>query len=278
MKVAAVYSVFNEEEYIEYSIRSVRDHVDQVVVNINHRPWRRDGDAGGRTYAVDRTEAIVRELARHDPKIVVHTGTWFTEVDHRQAGMAYCLAHGFDYYFLVDGDEVYRPEHLAALWEEVRAHPTVGTFQVKCTIFWRGFRYRIPHQAMLWTPWRVFRIARTRRIVGIPFPFQTRFIGDNKTNSPGPCYLVPPERCIFYHFSYARSEAKMRQKITTFSVSDQVLNGWLERVWLTWPSHREMQHVHPMRPEEFPQIEYVEPHDLPAVMAQHPYAHMDTIP
>jgi len=277
MKIAAVYSVYNEEEYIAYSIRSVRDHVDQVVVNVNRQPWNRSGSLQPAPFPPDRTEDVVRALARQDPNVVVQTGTWATEVAHRQAGMAYCLEHGFDYYFLVDGDEVYRPDHLDALLDEIRRHPSVGTFHIKCVIFWRSFAYRIPPDVMKWTPWRVFKIHRTRRILGLPFPHETRFVGDNKTNSPGPRHLVPPERCVFYHFSYARSEAKMRQKISTFSVADQVHDGWFERVWLAWPSQREMRNIHPMVPEEFPTAHRVEPSDLPEVMTTHPYANVEII-
>ncbi len=277
MKIAAVYSVFNEEEYLAYSIRSVREHVDVVIVSLNERPWSRPGVFAQPPSIADRTEAIVQELAAHDPKIVVLRGTWPTETTHREVGMAYCRAHGIDYYFLVDGDEVYRPDQLEALLEEIRRHPDVGTFQIKCTIFWRSFAYRIPHEAMKWTPWRVFKIDRTRRILGIPMPYTTRVTGDNKTNSLGPRALVPPERCFFYHFSYARSEAKMRQKITTSSVADQVQSNWFEHVWLAWPSQREMRNIHPMVPEEFPQAWHVSPDDLPAVMRTHPYFGVDII-
>ena len=277
MKIVAVYSVYNEEEYIAYSIRSIRDHVDHILVNINRRPWNHRRQAAPGTYQLDQTETIVRELARLDAKIVVQTGEWATEVEHRQAGMAYCLDQGCEYYFLVDGDEVYRPDHLVALKEEIRQHPEVGTFQIKCIIFWRSFFYRIPAEAMQWTPWRVFKLSRTRRVLGIPLPYQTRFIGDNKTNSVGPRALIPPARCVFYHFSYARSEQKMRQKMTTFSVANQVLDGWFERVWLRWPSQRDMRDIHPLVPSEFPQAQRVEPDDLPEVMRAHPYAQLEII-
>lgn len=277
MKIAAVYSVFNEEEYLVYSIRSVRAHVDWVIVNVNQRPWSRNGAASGRSYALDRTEAIVRDLAKTDPNIILRSGQCANEVAHRQAGMEQCWALGADYYFLVDGDEVYRPDHLQALREEIQTHPEVGTFYIKCHIFWRSFRYRIPAEVMRWTPWRVFKIDRLRRWGPIRWPYRTRFIGDNKTNSLGPRYLIPPSRCVFYHFSYARSEEKMRQKITTFSVADQVKTDWFDRVWLAWPSQRQMRNIHPMVPEEFPIAQPVDPVDLPDVMTTHPYHAVEMI-
>ena len=277
MKIAAVYSVFNEEEYLEYSVRSIRNHVDGILINVTRQPWQRGNAPAPSSYRHDRTEEIVKALAKEDSNITYQVGAWPTEVAQRQAGMEYCLAGDSDYYFLVDGDEGYRPDHLRALRDEIEAHPEVGTFQIKCAIFWRSFGYRIPAEAMKWTPWRVFKISRHRSFLGLPLPYTTRFIGDNRTNSLGCCHLIPPQRCFFYHFSYARSEEKMHQKITTFSVADQVMRGWYERVWLPWPSQRQMRNIHPMVPEEFPEAFRIEPTDLPEVMRTHPYASLDVI-
>ena len=73
------------------------------------------------------------------------------------------------------------------------------------------------------------------------------------------------------------SEEKMHQKITTFSVADQIVRGWYERVWLPWPAQRQMRNIHPMVPEEFPEASRIEPTDLPEVMRAHPYAAVDVI-
>ena len=62
----------------------------------------------------------------------------------------------------------------------------------------------------------------------------------------------------------------MRQKIATFSVADQVKTDWFERVWLAWPSQRQMRNIHPMVPEEFPLAQSVDSVDLPEVMTTHP--------
>ncbi|MBI3312377.1 MAG: hypothetical protein HYZ88_02505, partial [Candidatus Omnitrophica bacterium] len=39
MKIAAVYCVYNEEEYIEYSIRSIWDFVDRIYVLLSEQPY-----------------------------------------------------------------------------------------------------------------------------------------------------------------------------------------------------------------------------------------------
>ncbi len=278
MKIAAMYCVYNEAEYIEYSIRSIYDFVDRVFVLVGELPYSAYNERAREQFQTrDETTAMVATLARHLPKITLLTGRWESEIAHRNAGLRLCVEEQHRYSFLVDGDEVYRSDHLEALREEIQAHPEVGTFHIKCTIFWRSFHYRIRPDVMKWMPPRVFKIDRHRKMLGVPLPHRMRFVGKNKTNSLGPKYLVPPERCTFYHFSYARSEEKMRQKIATFSVARDVMSGWFERVWLAWPSQRDMREIHPMTPEEFPQADRVEPTDLPEVMKTHPYYQLDVI-
>ena len=132
--IAACYSIYNEEEYLAYSIRSVYDWVDKIVICVGQAPWSAY-NATVRTQFKDRdrTEAIVDELAKGDEKFIVRKGVWDSEVAQRQTAMELCVQAGMDYYFLVDGDEVYRPDHLQFIREEIERHPEVGTFHIKCT-------------------------------------------------------------------------------------------------------------------------------------------------
>ena len=278
MRIAAVYCIYNEEDYIEYSIRSVYDFVDQIVINLGMAPWNAynasaRADFGDR----DRTEDIVDRLARDHPKIVVVKGIWDSEVAQREAGMSSCVESGCDYYFLVDGDEVYRSDHLQAIRDEIERHPEVGTFQIKCTVLWRSFNYRIPYWGVKWTPWRVFKITRSYRRLGFPLPYRCRFTGPNRTNSIGPRYLIPPERAVFYHLGYARTDSRMRLKLGTSEGRAQFIDGWYERVWLNWPQDRSMKNLQPVDPAGLPEALPVDPSDLPAVLRHHPYWNMEII-
>ncbi len=278
MKIAAVYCIYNEEDYIEYSIRSVIDSVDRVVINLGMAPWNAynasaRADFGDR----DRTEEIVDRLAEANPKITVVKGTWDSEVAQREAGMSCCVESGCDYYFLVDGDEIYRGDHLQAIRDEMERHPEVGTFQIKCTVLWRSFKYRIPYWGVKWTPWRIFNITRSRRRFGLTLPYQCRFIGPNRTNSLGPRHLIPPEQAVFYHLGYARTNDRMRLKLGTSEGRSQFIDGWYERVWLKWPQERSMKNLQPVDPPGLPEALPVDPSDLPEVLHRHPYWNLEII-
>lgn len=279
-RLAAVYCVYNEEEYIEYSIRSIVDFVDQIFVLLGKLPYSSyNARARERFQVPDRTEDIVVTLAKEYPKITLQKGLWDAELDHRNAGLRLCLQERIDYYFLVDGDEVYHQDHLANLREELLARPNVGQFIIKCDLFWRSFRYRIPARELMWMPRRLFKLTRWSRLgkSAIPLPLPCRFTGNNKTNSWGPVYHVDPERVKFYHFSFARRPEKMREKLLTYSHAHEVLDGWFERVWLRWPEHRDMTNLNPVDPPKLPRALYQDPSDLPAVMATHPYARQEII-
>ena len=274
MRLAAVYCVYNEEEYIEYSIRSIYDAVDRVYVLLGRQPYTAyNAQAREQFQRADETEAIVRALAATHPKILLVPGVWASEMEHRNAGLALCWRDRMDYLLLVDGDEVYRRDHLDALRAEIGAHPEVGQFIIKCDLFWRSFRYRIPANDMPWMPRRVFKLTRWSQLgnVRLPVPWRCRFVGNNKTNSWGSVYHLEPARVIFYHFSFARRPEKMREKLLTYSHAHEIQDGWFERVWLRWPQERQMRNLNPVDPPKLPQAVFKEPADLPEIMKTHPY-------
>lgn len=279
MRLAACYTIYNEEEYLAYSIRSLHDCVDKIIICLGLAPWNAYNADARRAFSQrDRTEAIVDELAKGDDKILVKKGVWDSEVAQRNAAMERCVEEGIDHYFLVDGDEVYRGDHLEAIREEIERHPEVGTFHVKCTVLWRSFRYRIPYWDVQWVPWRIFKVTRSRSVLGLRWPYRCRFTGPNRTNSLGPRYLIPPERAIFYHLGYARSTERMRLRLAASEQQHRFVNGWLEQVWLAWPTNRSMKNLQPLDPEGLPEAVYTDPSDLPAVMRTHPYWDLDIIP
>ena len=105
----------------------------------------------------------------------------------------------------------------------------------------------------------------------IPLPVRCRFTGNNKTNSWGDVFHCDTSRVIFYHFSFARSPERMREKLLTYSHAHEVLSGWYEKVWLAWPNNRDMRNLNPIDPPKLPKALRQSVEDLPEVMRKHPY-------
>ncbi|MBI4227232.1 MAG: glycosyltransferase family 2 protein [Candidatus Omnitrophica bacterium] len=270
--IAAVFCVYNEEEYLDYAVRAVLPAVDAVILCLGLAPYTAYGQADGAAFPPDGTEAVVDALAAEFPGAIhVIKRQWSSQLEHREAGLARCLELGMDYYFLVDGDEVYREDHLATIRRTIRERPEVGTFIIKCHTFWRSFRYRILPDTLTWRPRRLFKITRHRRLLGLRLPHALRFTGINDLNSLGPVHEFHPKDAVFYHFSYARSPARMREKLLTFPHAQEILSGWYERVWLRWPVDRRMTNIHPTDPPKFPEAVAHDLSDLPEIMRRHPY-------
>ncbi len=278
--IGAVYCVYNEDEYIAYSIRSILGFADRIFVLLGRAPYSAyNARAREQFTAADRTEAIVDALAREHAAITLVKGLWDSELAHRNAGLQWCWREGCRYYFLIDGDEVYRRDHLVRLREEILAHPEAGQFIIKCDLFWRSFRYRIPASELAWMPRRVFKLTRVSELgkTHLPVPLRCRFTGNNKTNSWGAVHHLEPSQVKFYHFSFARSPEKMREKLLTYSHAHEILDGWFERVWLRWPQQRDMTNLNPVDPPKLPRAVLHDVADLPEVMRDHPYYHQDII-
>ena len=278
MKITAVFCVYNEQEYLEYALKSILPGVDRVILCLGLAPYNAYNPKAREVSRADQTEALVDEWAKKEPRLTVVKGIWSSEVEHREAGLKLCLEDGTDYYWLIDGDEVYREDHLRNIRQELEKHPEVGTFIIKCHIFWRSFSYRIPAQEMSWRPRRIFKMTRQRGILGIGFPHRLRFVGQNEMNSIGPVVEIPPDRAVFYHFSYARSAKAMEDKFRTFSHAHEIPQAWIDNVWKKWPDRREMPNIHPVDPPKFPRALHQPPDDLPEVMRRHPYYGLDIIP
>ena len=277
-KIAAVFCVYNEEEYLEAAVRSILPWVSRVLIYLGKAPYNAYNPQAREISHSDGTEPIVDALSRQEPKITVVKGVWASEVDHRNAALEECLRDDVDYFWLIDGDEVYREDHAGFILEELKKRPEVGTFIVKCHIFWRSFSYRIPANELSWRPRRIFKLTRYRRILGLRFPHRLRFVGQNEVNSLGPVYEIPSEKALFYHFSYARSSRAMEDKFGTFSHAHEIRSDWLKEVWQRWPSNRSMANIHPVDPPKFPRALPMPPDDLPQIMKKHPFYGLDIIP
>lgn len=107
MKIHVGIIAYNEEDFIEASIRSVYDYVDNIIV-IDGSPW---GESK------DRTVDIARSIG---PKVTAIRGTWRNKgTDHkmiqRQAYLSRMPKNPKDWCILHDADEAFDEENILRL-------------------------------------------------------------------------------------------------------------------------------------------------------------------
>lgn len=252
MRLAALYAVYNEEDYIAQSLASVYESVDRIVVcHTTGRPWH------GPKQKPDGTRKLIK--AFHDPagKIKYIPGAWPSEAAQRNQALA--AARGeCDWGLVIDGDEIYRPEHLAAFKRLAEESPQFGQWRVGMNTYWKSPLWRIDPPE----PYCPVILTRIRE--------GTTFVSLRETNEQ-PVGLIPRGTGILYHFSYAKPSAKIEAKMRNFSHADEILPGWWENVWLAWNGDHDLENIHPTTPECYRRAVYDGPEPLPGVMAGHRY-------
>ena len=80
-RIAAVFCVYNEEEYLGYAVKAILPAVDHVIICLSEAPYTAYRAAADGQFPPDQTAAIIDELVRaHPSKIQVLRGRWANQI------------------------------------------------------------------------------------------------------------------------------------------------------------------------------------------------------
>jgi len=253
LRIAAGICVHNEEEYITYCLQGIYDLVEVIAVSVNTGvPW------GGAAEPLDRTLELVKAFPDPEGKIRLQTGEWADEVSQRNANMDLVRSEA-NYYMVLDADELYSAEEFMRIRRYIAWRPHIGQFRVRVKTYWKiNPVYRIDPPE----PLKQHIISRLKP--------STRFIGLRRTSEKWR-RLIPPHIGMLHHFSYARTDDKILQKLRNFSHRDDLVPNWFENVWMHWDANHDLENLHPTNPPEYKRAIAVDVNDLPEVMRNHPF-------
>lgn len=258
MRVGAIYAVFNEEDYIEQSLKSIYNYVDRIAICLNTgRPWF------GPRIEKDRTQEILENFVDKENKIVLIKGEWENGTIQRSRALD-AIRYDVDFSLVIDGDEMFRQKDIENLLGEIESHPYIGQFKIAVYTYWKSPRHRID------PPEPVPALIATK------ITHWTTFIGERETNEI-PVVTIDREKAVLHHFSYAKSPKKIFEKINYSAHAHEMYPDWYQQVWLQWDSNRNLQDLHPVHPHWYRHTIEEEIANLPEVMAKHPYANLDII-
>jgi glycosyltransferase involved in cell wall biosynthesis len=256
MKIATTYVIFNEEDYIAASISSIYKHTDKIFV-VFGLPWN-----GDLSIPRDRTREIITSLPDPDKKIVIRDTQARSEAEQRNIALNLVKEFGADYLWLVDGDEVYEDAGIAKLKQQILENPNADCYRSYWYTYWRSIYYRIdPPEGH--TP--IF----TR--------IQPNLYWNCMRDPAGIANNYVFKDHLLHHYSYAKSPIKIKQKVTTFSHSHQILPGWYENKFLAWENNKEMRDIHPVWPTQYQKAVKISREQLPATMQDHPFAAVEVL-
>ena len=253
MRIGVGMCVHNEEDYVAWSLRAIYDFADVIAVSVNvGKPW------GGTAEPLDRTLEILRSYPDPEGKIRIQPGEWDSEVGQRNANLD-LIRKEIDYYMVVDADEMYSLRDLDRLRRYVKWRPYAGQFRIRLCTYWKTnpiWRIDPPE------PLKAYILTRVRP--------KTKFVGLRRTNERWVC-VVPRRVAVCHHFSYARTTARIEQKLRNFSHQHEVIPNWFENVWLGWDRDHALENLHPTNPPEYRRAVPVEESAIPEAMRAHPY-------
>jgi hypothetical protein len=243
MKVVAYYALHYGKEWLYWSMRSIKDFVDDIVVVYSPTP---SYGHGTEVACPDTSEQLKLLADRFDAHWVnIHRSHW--EGDHRDEAVHICEDMGADIILVVDHDELWEPDMLKKSLEFVMSN-SQRNYLVHMQHYWRSVGWVCYDEAL-----------------------PVRFI---KPGGEGNI-SVPREYGNVHHFGYAQTVPIMAYKWLIHGHLAELRPNWFEHTFQTWkPGDVD---VHPTNVDFWTPVRY-DRTQIADLISDHPYYGMDIIP
>jgi GT2 family glycosyltransferase len=228
-KVTASYIVFNEENFLEYSLKSIYNSVSKIIIvegctEVTKKYANEDGSS------TDRTVEIIKDFSDPENKIRLIQGSWKDKTEQRNT---YCkFLDDSDYLWVIDGDEVWDKETLVRIEHLMFARPDIPSFCFNFVDYWKDFSHI---SKGVWEQFVGRKSLINLNITGnIKYESHILPIAEDGKDIPA----IFCSDIYFKHFSYCRPLEKVKQKIDYYisrgTPGYEIQEDWLEKVWLAW--------------------------------------------
>jgi len=213
--------VYNEEIFIEASLKSVYDHVDEIVI-IDGSPW------GPST---DNTVKIAQSLG---PKVKITSGTWRAKgTDHkwvqRSEGLELMEKGRNNWCIVHDADEVWSEWHIKRLiWHLCNANEATMLFSYQWIHLFNDPWHRVRGKELD----QPRRVGTFRLVSGVRY-LNHHMVGTGKNGNPPnlnfqklpfPEHVTLPE-VMFFHYGQAVTKEKAKFKAYYYFLRDIKARG-----------------------------------------------------
>ena len=143
LRTGAIVLGYNQQEYIEYSLRSLLPHVEQVVVLVPGAPFAAYNPRAREQFAArDGTREILAALRREFGNLSVLEGNWHAEPEMRDTGLRHLRSHGAEVCLSVDADEIYPDGALERLHSAIAEADAPGSvYFARYLTLYKSFEY-----------------------------------------------------------------------------------------------------------------------------------------
>ncbi len=233
-RFAAVCCLYDDDSWLAPTVESVYEACDSIWFLVSDTPW--NGEPTEQGHVIER----IRQIPDPAGKIRIVQGQWPDEASQRNEGLRLVAEAGVEYCFVLDADEIYDPDQLQRAMAIVRENPHVDCWRLSCFTYWKSYRHRVdPPEAITAA---VFVRTGTGRFV------------ENRKYEAERHMVLPRSIVAFHHMSYARTDAQILRKITTFGHAREVVPGWYENVWRKWDEDRSLRNLNPCWPGAYQRV------------------------
>jgi GT2 family glycosyltransferase len=230
-KVVGCVIACNEEEFLEVSVDSAAPLVDEwiFVVGGNNYAYQA-GMCDKLGYPQDNTLEIAHKLAnKYNGRVIKPPqGRAWKDKNEMRSAYARHLVEG-NWMFLLDGDEVYKPEQLWRVTELMKKH------EVLVLQFWLFWNNMNTLGTGSWGNYPQERIVRWRKGHHYRGADHLHVSDRHKrlVKSNYPCWQRKEK--LFYHYSWVRPIHKIRQKLAYYKYQSKIDNQkYVDDVFLRW--------------------------------------------
>jgi len=206
MKLGVSYNVFDGEELLENSIKSIRENVDYISVvyqeisnfgnpcNPNLVPLLNRLKEGG----------LVDELYKYNPQ--PRRGGHFNEINKRNVGLFLSEGAKCTHHMAMDSDEFYTDDNFKYLKNEIVS----GNYDSSCcqmTTYYKEPQYRLDPKEDYYVS-LIYKIQRGKQyVMGLPFP---TLVDPTRRMEAGKCKIFTRDEIEMHHMSYVRKNIRIK--------------------------------------------------------------------
>jgi hypothetical protein len=230
MKIGVSYNLWKGEEFVPYSIKSIRDKVDYIVVVYqNLSNYQQDREDLKPLMDFWKQLGLIDEIVFYEPEFEDIDRKWWgthNELIKRNIGLQKCLENGCDYLVDLDGDEIYDPTQFNLGLKAIQEGNYDSGF-VQNTTYYKYATCQVIPPEKKYTPF-IYKInggSKFEPLENDMFPVLTD--GKRRIRCKHPLIFLRSQ-VVLHHYSYVR--ANEQELIDKFKNCSSNMNFSEERI------------------------------------------------
>jgi hypothetical protein len=206
MKLGVSYNVFDGEELLENSIKSIRGNADYISVVYQEISNFGNPCNPNLVPLLNRLkeDGLVDELYKYKPQ--PKRGGHFNEINKRNVGLFLSEGAKCTHHMAMDSDEFYTDDEFKYLKNEIVS----GNYDSSCcqmTTYYKEPQYRLDPKEDYYVS-LIYKIQRGKQyVMGLPFP---TLVDPTRRMEAGKCKIFTRDEIEMHHMSYVRKNIRIK--------------------------------------------------------------------